>query len=309
MQVKILGSAAGGGFPQWNCACPNCARLRAGTFHGTARTQAQLAIRETGKPWLLVNASPDLRSQILADPDLAPQTGPRHSPIAAVVLTGADVDQVIGLLHLREFHPFHIYLTPAVELLLRGENSLFNALQQTNPQAEWKSIAPDNVAKIKSSDGADLDLAVTASTISTKLPGYSERRSTADSSSSDTVIGLQIESRNGRKIFCAPALPNLEEPWLADWNQCDAILIDGTFWSDDELVRTRGGGKFARGMGHIPISGPGGTLERLAKIAHPRKIYFHINNTNPILDEESDEHRAVREAGWEIAYDGMVVDL
>ena len=154
-----------------------------------------------------------------------------------------------------------------------------------------------------------VSIIVTASTISTKLPGYSERRSTADSSSSDTVVGLQIESRNGRKIFCAPALPNLEEPWLADWNQCDAILIDGTFWSDDELVRTRGGGKFARGMGHIPISGPGGTLERLAKITHPRKIYFHINNTNPILDEESDEHRAVREAGWEIAYDGMVVDL
>jgi pyrroloquinoline quinone biosynthesis protein B len=295
MQVKILGSAAGGGFPQWNCACPNCARLRAGTFQGTARTQAQLAVRETGKPWCLINASPDLRSQILADSDLAPQSGPRHSPIAAVILTGADVDQVIGLLHLREFHPFHIYLTPAVEFLLRGENSLFNALQQTNPQAEWKSIAPGSAAaKIKSSDGADLDLAVTASTISTKLPGYSERRSTADASSSDTVIGLQIESPNGRKIFCAPALPNLEESWLAHWNQCDAILIDGTFWSDDELVRTRGGG---------------GTLERLAKITHPRKIYCHINNTNPILDEESAEHRAVREAGWEIAYDGMVVDL
>src|SRR5271167_4531703 len=128
MQVKILGSAAGGGFPQWNCACSNCARLRAGTFHGSTRTQAQLAIRESGNPWCLINASPDLRSQILSDPDLAPQSAPRHSPIAAVVLTGADVDQVIGLLHLREFHPFHIYLTPAVELLLRAENSLFNKL-------------------------------------------------------------------------------------------------------------------------------------------------------------------------------------
>jgi pyrroloquinoline quinone biosynthesis protein B len=309
MQVKILGSAAGGGFPQWNCACSNCARLRGGTFRGSARTQAQLAVREPGKPWCLINASPDLRSQILCDPDLAPQSAPRHSPIAAVVLTGADVDQVIGLLHLREFQPFQIYSTPAVETLLRSENSLFNALQQTQPQVDWKSIEPGKPASIQASDATELGLTLTASTITTKLPGYSERRSIADVSSTDTVIGLQVESPGGAKFFCAPALPVLEQSWIGDWNQCDAILIDGTFWSDDELVRTRGGGKFARGMGHIPISGPGGTLERLTKITRPRKIYYHINNTNPILDEESAEHRAVREAGWEIAYDGMVVDL
>jgi len=155
MQLKILGSAAGGGFPQWNCACSNCARLRANTFHGTPRTQAQLAIRESAKPWCLINASPDLRSQILSDPDLAPQSAPRHSPIAAVVLTGADVDQVIGLLHLREFHPYQIYSTPAVETVLRGENSLFNSLQQTQPQADWKSITPGKPSSLKSSEGAE----------------------------------------------------------------------------------------------------------------------------------------------------------
>ena len=234
MQVKILGSAAGGGFPQWNCACSNCARLRAGTFRGGARTQAQLAVREPGKPWCLINASPDLRSQILADPDLAPQSAPRQSPIAAVILTGADVDQVIGLLHLREFHPFEIYSTPAVETLLRGENSLFNALQQTQPQADWKSIEPGKPASIQSSDGVDLGLSVTASTIATKLPGYSERRSTADTSSTDTVIALEIETAGGAKLFCAPALPVLEQIWLADWNECDAILVDGTFWSENK---------------------------------------------------------------------------
>jgi pyrroloquinoline quinone biosynthesis protein B len=309
MQVKILGSAAGGGFPQWNCACSNCAHLRAGNFHGSARTQAQLAVRDSDKPWCLINASPDLRAQILSDPDLAPQSAPRHSPIAAVVLTGADVDQVIGLLHLREFHPFQIYSTPAVENILRGENSLFNALQQTQPQAEWKSIAPGAPMRIVAADGAALNLTVTATSIATKAPGYSERRPVTGAPVDDTVIGLQVASPSGAKLFCAPALPRLEESWLAEWNQCDAILIDGTFWSDDELVRTRGGGKFARGMGHLPISGPGGTLERLAKITRPRKIYTHINNTNPILDEDSAEHRAVREAGWEIAYDGMVVDL
>lgn len=309
MQVKILGSAAGGGFPQWNCACSNCARLRSGNFHGSARTQAQLAIREPGKPWCLINASPDLRTQILADPDFAPQSAPRHSPIAAVVLTGADVDQGIGLLHLREFQALQIYSTPAVEVVLRGENSLFNALQQTQLQAEWKSIAAGTATQVKSTDGAELGLTITATTIASKLPGYSERRAITGAPADDALIGLRVESASGAKFFCAPALPRLEESWLGEWNECDAVLIDGTFWSDDELVRVRGGGKFARGMGHLPISGPGGTLERLAKLTGPRKIYYHINNTNPILDEESAENRAVREAGWEIAYDGMVVDL
>src|SRR5580658_886247 len=196
MQVKILGSAAGGGFPQWNCACSNCARLRAGTFHGTARTQAQLAIRETSKAWCLINASPDLRSQILSDPDLAPQSAPRHSPIAGVVLTGADVDHVVGLFHLREFHPFQIYSTLAVETVLRGENSLFNALQQTQPQADWKSIAPGKPASLKSSDGAELGLTVTASTIATKLPGYSERRPSAPASRTNLASRLEPMRRH-----------------------------------------------------------------------------------------------------------------
>jgi len=309
MQVKILGSAAGGGFPQWNCACSNCARLRAGTFHGSARTQAQLAVRETGRPWCLINASPDLRAQVLSDPDLAPQSAPRHSPIAAVVLTGADVDQVMGLLHLREFHPFHVYSTPSVESLLHDENSIFNALHQTHPQAEWKLIAPGKPAEIASADGTDLSLKITAMPIASNAPAYARQKSAPDSAEGDAVIGLYIESSSGAKFLCVPSLPRIEESWLAEWNHCDAIFIDGTFWSDDELVRTRGGGKFARGMGHLPISGPGGTLERLAKITRPRKIYYHINNTNPILDEDSPEHRAVREAGWEIAYDGMVLDL
>ncbi len=152
MQVKILGSAAGGGFPQWNCACSNCARLRAGNFHGSARTQAQLAVRESGRPWCLINASPDLRAQILADVDFTPRAAPRDSPIAAVVLSGADVDQVAGLLHLREFHSFRIYGTAYVEALLHEENSIFSALHQTHPQAEWKLISAGKDRR-RASDG------------------------------------------------------------------------------------------------------------------------------------------------------------
>ena len=309
MQVRILGSAAGGGFPQWNCACSNCARLRASNFHGSPRTQAQLAVREPGRPWCLINASPDLRAQILSDPDLAPQSAPRHSPIAAVVLTGADVDQVMGLLHLREFQPLKICATPTVQDILREDNSLFNALQQSPPQSEWLTLTLGKSLALQSPDGTDLRIQVTAMPIDASAPFHSRRSFSTPPAAKDAQIALEIESLNATKVTCVPSLPRIEESWLAEWNQCDAILIDGTFWSDDELVRTRGGGKFARGMGHLPISGPGGTLEHLAKIARPRKIYYHINNTNPILDEDSPEHRAVREAGWEIAYDGMVLDL
>ncbi len=309
MQLKILGSAAGGGFPQWNCACSNCARLRAGTFHGSARTQAQLAVREAGKPWCLINASPDLRSQILADPDFAPQSAPRSSPIATVVLTGGDVDQMMGLLHLREFHSFQIYATSAVESLLHEENSIFNALHQVHPQAELRLIAPGRPMQAQAPDGTDLGFQIRAMPIASTAPAYAKFKASPDAEKNDAIIAVYIETPRGKKFLCAPSLPDIKDSWLADWNDCDAILIDGTFWSDDELPRTRGGGKYARGMGHLPISGPGGTLERLAKITRPRKIYYHINNTNPILDEDSPEHRAAREAGWEIAYDGMVLDL
>ena len=156
MQVKILGSAAGGGFPQWNCACSNCARLRAGALHGRARTQAQLAIRMPDRPWCLINASPDLRAQILADPDCAPQKSPRHSPIAAIFLTSADVDQVMGLLHLREFQPLRIYASLPVLQILREENSIFRSLEQIDDQAVWRAVSAGNPEELQSRDGASL---------------------------------------------------------------------------------------------------------------------------------------------------------
>jgi pyrroloquinoline quinone biosynthesis protein B len=312
MQVKILGSAAGGGFPQWNCACSNCARLRAGNFHGRARTQAQLAVRVDGRPWCLINASPDLRTQILSDSDFAPQKTPRHSPIAAVVLTSADVDQVMGLLHLREFEPMRIYAAPPVQKILREENSIFRALEQTRNQAHWSAIHSGARCELESSSGENLDLVIEPVWLDGRFPGYHDKSESASGDSSDAVLGLFVESRNGarpHRIFCAPSLPRIEEHWLVAWDQCDAILIDGTFWSDDELVRTRGEGKSAREMGHVPISGSDGTLEALAKLKRTRKIFYHINNTNPILDEDSAEHAQVADAGWEIAYDGMDIAL
>jgi len=308
MQVKILGSAAGGGFPQWNCACSNCARLRAGSFHGRARSQAQIAFSVDGRPWCLVNASPDLRTQILSDPKFEPERAPRDSPIAAVVLTSADVDQVIGLLHLREFQPLRIYATSTIQRILREENSIFRALNQTEKQAEWETILPGARHKLTSPDGEFLNLTVLPVSLEGSHPSYAGKARGAGGDPDDAVMGLFIEADKHR-LFCAPSLPRIEERLLDEWDRCDAILIDGTFWSDDELVRTRGEGKTAREMRHLPISGRGGTLEALAKLKKTRRIFYHVNNTNPILDEDSREHAQVIAAGWEIARDGMEIQL
>ena len=308
MQVKILGSAAGGGFPQWNCACSNCARLRAASFHGLARSQAQIAVRADGRSWCLINASPDLRMQILSDPKFQPERAPRDSPIAAVVLTSADVDQAIGLLHLREFQPLRIYATSTIQRILREENSIFRTLNQTEKQAEWETILPGARHELTSPGGEFLNLTVLPVSLEGSHPSYAGKARGAGGDSDDAVVGLFIETDKHR-LFCAPSLPRIEECWLDEWDRCDAILIDGTFWSDDELVRTRGEGKTAREMGHMPISGPDGTLEGLAKLKRTRKIFYHVNNTNPILDEDSREHEQVIATGWEIARDGMEIQL
>ncbi|MFZ0038039.1 MAG: pyrroloquinoline quinone biosynthesis protein PqqB [Candidatus Acidiferrales bacterium] len=308
MQVKILGSAAGGGFPQWNCACSNCARLRAGKFHGHARSQAQIAVRAEGRPWCLIGASPDLRTQILSDPQLQPEKSPRDSPIAAVVLTSADIDQVIGLLHLREFQPLQIYAASTIQQILREENSIFRALHQTEKQAQWETIVPDARHELKSPDGDSLHLTILPVSIGGSIPAYARKSDGANAKPDEAVLGLFIEA-NERRVFCASSLPRIDERWLAEWDRCDAILIDGTFWTDDELVRTRKEGKTAREMGHVPISGRGGPLEALAKLKRTRKIFYHVNNTNPLLDEDSDEYRQVIAAGWEIACDGMEIEL
>ena len=225
MQVKILGSAAGGGFPQWNCACSNCARLRSRVLSGRARTQAQLAIRTQGHGWGLINASPDLRAQILADSDFAPQTPPRSSPIAAVVLTSADVDQVMGLLHLREFQPLRIYATREIQEILSEENSIFRALEQTAEQAEWITIHASKPVELQSRDGESLGLSIEAFAISNSAPSYARKSRTSDASSK-YVIGLYIRA-DARSIVVAPTLPRIEENWVAKWNRCDAVLIDG----------------------------------------------------------------------------------
>jgi len=303
MRVKVLGSAAGGGFPQWNCACQNCRRLRERRFPGKPRTQTQLALEGARGRWTLVNASPDLRSQIEATYELCPQDGDRHSPISAVVLTGAELDQALGLLLLREFHSFSVHSTRSVRTILTEDNSLFGVLARFAGQVCWNDIplgCPFSVA------GARLD----ALPLPGSFPGFVGLERRARSDPSEVVIGLWISPQSGGQALAF--LPNagaVSDSLLERLDQCHVLLFDGTFWSDEEPARIPGLGRTASAMGHLPISGAGGSLVRLTSLKRPRKIFIHINNTNPILDEESAEYRTVREAGWEVAWDGMEFTL
>jgi pyrroloquinoline quinone biosynthesis protein B len=300
MRLKVLGSAAGGGFPQWNCGCANCVRVRRMGGTGQARTQAQVAVTADDESWFLLNASPDLRQQILATRDFAPAAGERGSPIVGVVLTSADVDAVVGLLHLREFHPFRVYATSGVRRILAETNSMFHALERSKPPVQWCDIRPGKEMPLAGNSG----LACTAVALDGAYPDYVDESLRETLPSSEATIGLLIACGE-KKIFFAPGLPGSSSTWKAQAAASDLAFLDSTFWSDDELVAIRGGGKSAREMGHPPLSGSGGLLEEMRRETRPRKVAIHINNTNPILNEDSPEYREMREAGWEIARDGM----
>ncbi|HTZ99732.1 MAG TPA: pyrroloquinoline quinone biosynthesis protein PqqB [Candidatus Aquilonibacter sp.] len=297
MRVKVLGSAAGGGFPQWNCGCANCVRVRRGDG-GRARTQAQVAVTANDNSWFLLNASPDLRQQILATPELAPAPGARDSPIAGAVLTSADVDAVIGLLHLREFHPLRVYSTAGVRRILTETNSMFRVLERSKPPIQWCDIAPGKQMPL-----ADSGLACTGVALDGLYPDYVDDALRKTLPADEAVIGLQVAC-GAKSIFFAPGLPGQSHTWKAQATASDLVLLDSTFWSEDELVAIRGG-KSAREMGHPPLSGGDGLLEELGRETRLRRVAIHINNTNPILNEDSAEYREMKNAGWEIAHDGM----
>lgn len=311
MRVKVLGSAAGGGFPQWNCACTNCRRLRSGTLTGFARTQTELAWSSAPYQWSLLNASPDLRTQIESTPDLWPRDGGRESPIRDVVLPGAELDQVLGLLLLREFHSFRVHATPSVRKILSEDNSLFGVLARFAGQVCWQDIPLDRPF---SAGGARLQ----ALHLPGSFPGFVSASRQKELNPQDAVIGLLIspDSRahagadfDERALAFLPGVGSVSDTLLETLQNCDILLFDGTFWSDDEPLGIPGITRTARQMGHLPLSGPGGSLELFANLRRPRKIYIHINNTNPILDEESRQYRMVRDAGWEVARDGMELTL
>ena len=310
MRIKVLGAAAGGGFPQWNCSCIQCAGVRVGSLQSRARTQAQLAISPDNSHWFLLNASPDLRQQILSTPELAPRAGTRNSPISAVVLTSADVDAAMGLLHLREFQPFQVFSTLGVRRALIEENSFLRVLARSNPPVRWEVLPLDRLTPLLPASPGDKKsgLFCKAVSLSGNYPDYVSDALRQSLSPADAVIGLSLVS-NEKRLFYAPNLPGIGDRWHRNVEESELAFLDGTFWKDDELLAIQKGSKSAREMGHLPLWGERGLLRQPFRPSRTRRVLIHINNTNPVLNEQSQEFRFVRDAGWEIAYDGMEISL
>ncbi len=306
MLVKILGSAAGGAFPQWNCACANCRAVRAGTFRGKPRTQTQVAITQDGHAWFLLGASPDLRAQIEATPELHPRNSVRDSPIAGVVLANADLDHVLGLLLLRELQPLRIHSTASVRRILREHNSVFGMLERIPNQTVWTDFSSGEEFHLRDPQGEDSGLRCQAWSLSTHYPAYVTADRQSQPASGEASLGFMIHSPSRSRLAYMPAVPQLDDALLQQLDSCDVLLFDGTFFTDNELIRVQGSGQTVLQMGHIPVEQ---TLIKLAELRRPRKIFLHINNTNPMLDEASPQYRQVRSAGWEVAEDGWQFDL
>jgi pyrroloquinoline quinone biosynthesis protein B len=300
LRFKLLGTAAGGGVPQWNCACAICDICRTNPQRVAPRLQTQAAISSERLSteqdrWFLINASPDLRVQIEANPELWPRPaqGRRNTPIQGIVLTGADLDQTLGLLLLREFQPLTIYATRLVRRVLEA-NSFFRMLTRVPGQLSWVEIVPGVPFSL---DG----VRCTPVPLPASLPYYA--RDLDGEEADGASVGLVFEA-DGRRIAYTPSLPAIPDALRAEYAGCEVILADGTFWSDDELSSAQPGTPLARSIGHIPMSGVDGTVALLADVTAVRKVFVHINNTNPVLDQQSAECAFVRERGWEVAWDG-----
>jgi pyrroloquinoline quinone biosynthesis protein B len=304
MRIRVLGAAAGGGFPQWNCNCRNCDGARKGTIRAQPRTQSSICVSPDGVNWVLFNASPDVLTQIKAFPALQPGRAIRDTGIRAIVLVDGQIDHTTGLLMLREGRPLQVWCTDMVQEDLTTGNPLFHILgHYAGVNRHRLPIEPGNDFAI---DGIG-HLRFTSVALKSKAPPYSPHRENPHDGDN---VGLHItDTRNGRKLFYAPGLGEIEphlEPLLA---QADAVMVDGTFWTDDEMIRLGISKKRARDIGHLPQSGDGGMIAVLRPLPARRKILIHINNTNPILDEDSPERAQLAQAGIEVAYDGMEIEL
>jgi len=303
MQIRVLGSGAGGGFPQWNCNCENCRRLRHNEIKATARNQSSIAISSDGENWVLFNASPDVRAQLEQFPGAHPKHQVRGSGIKAIVLIDAQIDHCTGLLILREGDPLNIYCTEMVKEDLSTGFPIFNMLDHfcgvnhSNIPLDGSAFTIPEIA----------DLRFTAISLTSKAPPYSPHRN--DPHDGDN-IGVTIEQiSTGKKLFYAPGLGATEEQTIAAMQAADCVMVDGTFWTDDELASVGRPDATAFKIGHMPQSGEGGMIEFLQQFSKPRKILIHINNTNPILDEDSPQRKILDNNKIEVSYDGMEITV
>lgn len=305
MQVVVLGAAAGGGFPQWNSNAVGCRRARAGDPVALPRTQASLAISADGRHWTILNASPDLRQQIERTVVLQPSTGLRSTPIASVVLTGGDVDVVAGLLTLRERQALRVYATERVHAVLRA-NPIFDVL---NPEFVSRDlIGLNRPTALALPSGASSGLTVELFAVPGKVPLYLETDDAPAIETNETTVGARVSDGRATLYFipgCATMTPALAERLRG----AALVLFDGTLWADDEMIVAGLSPKTGARMGHMSVSGPGGTIEAFRGLGVERRVLIHINNSNPILLDDSPERAQVEAEGWEVAYDGMEIAL
>ena len=307
LRVVVLGAAAGGGVPQWNCGCPVC--LTARTEHPELKsTQASIAISADGAHWFLINASPDLRQQLIATPRLHPKAGKlRHSPISGVILTNGEIDAIAGLLSMREGWPFTIYAHPKVLSILKA-NSIFNVL---NEKVRRQSIELDNTFEPNLPDGSPSGIEILSFAVPGKSAWYleGEVHPSGKDSAGDT-IGLRVRDKaSGKYFYFLAACAAVNDDLKSRLASAPLIFFDGTVWRDDELIAAGLGDKTGQGMGHIAMSGDKGAIASLAGLDIGRKIFLHINNSNPALLYDSAEREIAERAGWQIAADGTEIVL
>jgi len=305
VKLKVLGSAAGGGYPQWNCNCPMCDGVRNGSIVAQPRTQSSIAVSSDGTDWVLFNASPDILTQIQQCGVLQPARKLRDTGIKSIVLLDAQIDHTTGLFMLRENQqPLTLYCTSPVREDLSVGNPIFKVLEHYC-KINWHAIELDNQSlSIPGAEGVSF----IALPLTSNAPPYSPHRDKPVNG--DTVGMLMTDERSGKSLFYAPGLGEMEPHVWEVMQRADVVLVDGTMWTDDEMISRGASQKTARSMGHLPQSGEGGMIEWLDKLpATTRKILIHINNTNPILDEQSEQRRTLTEHGIEVSMDGLELEI
>lgn len=308
LRVVVLGAGAGGGVPQWNCGCEGC---RAARRHGHElyRTQASIAFSGDGEHWFLINASPDLRQQLNATPQLHPKAGAlRHTPISGVILTNSEVDAVAGLLSMREGSPFTIYAHEKV-LAILASNSIFNVLNETTVRRQPIAIREPFEPRLP--DGARSGLEVLAFAVPGKSAWYLEGKAHPGGATGDgDTLGLKITDKStGKFFYFIAACAEVTDALKAEIDGAALVFFDGTVWQDDEMIRAGLGHKTGKSMGHVAMSGDDGAIARLADLALDRKMFLHINNSNPALLPDTPERKAAEQAGWQIPADGTEIVL
>lgn len=306
LRAIVLGAAAGGGLPQWNCACPVCAAVRSGQA-GAPQTQSSIVVSADGERWVLINASPDIRQQFAATPALHPRAV-RHSPLSAVLVTNADVDHVAGLLSLREAQPFALYATRRVHSVLDA-NAIFNVVNREH--VPRRPVQLNESMPILDAAGEATGICIETFTVPGKVALWLEDPNAERFGSvTEDTIGVAIRAEGSEaRLFYLPGCADVPDSLKARFKPTDTVLFDGTTYTEHEMAEAGVGQKSASRMGHLVMSGPQGTIARLADVPLARRLFIHINNTNPVWLPDSEARREIARQGWDLAFDGMELTL